>query len=219
MLVPDHRGVKGDQDATCLHRIVGWTTVRWSDRFSMLARMQSAAQALARSLKRRRLERAISLSELARRAGVSKATLSSLERGNGNPSVDTVWALARALNVPFGELFDPEDEGIHVQRIEQAQVVTEEHGFLGRRLLSRQDRGGFELYVLELEDGARRDAAAHSPGVVEHLVVIRGRVEVGPSDDPATLETEEYLTFPADQRHHYYALDGPALVLALHDYP
>ena len=62
----------------------------------MIVRMQPAAQALARSLKRRRLERAISLSELARRAGVSKATLSSLERGTGNPSVDTVWALAEA---------------------------------------------------------------------------------------------------------------------------
>jgi len=34
---------------------------------------------------------------LARSSGVSKATLSGLERGSGNPSVDTVWALARAL--------------------------------------------------------------------------------------------------------------------------
>jgi transcriptional regulator with XRE-family HTH domain len=120
----------------------------------MIARMQSAAQALARSLKRRRLERAISLSELARRAGVSKATLSSLERGTGNPSVDTVWALAKALNVRFGDLFDSaEQDVIHVHRLEDAQIVTEEDGFRGRRLLSRQGRGGFELYVLELGRG------------------------------------------------------------------
>jgi transcriptional regulator with XRE-family HTH domain len=180
----------------------------------------SAAQALARSLKRRRLERAISLSELARRAGVSKATLSSLERGNGNPSVDTVWALAKALNVPFGELFDDhEDDAIHVHRMEDAQVVTEEDGFRGRRLLSRQGRGGFELYALDLEAGARRDAAAHSPGVVEHVLVILGRVDVGPDDDPATLEAGDYLTFAADLPHHYHALDGLARLLSLHDYP
>ena len=181
--------------------------------------MQPAAQALARSLKRRRLERAISLSELARRAGVSKATLSSLERGNGNPSVDTVWALAQALNVPFGDLFDSEDDVLKVGRIADAQIVTEEDGFRGRRLLSRQGRGGFELYVLDLARGARRDASPHSPGVIEHAIVIEGTVEVGPDADAATLSAGDYLTFAADLPHHYHALDGAARVLLLTDYP
>jgi transcriptional regulator with XRE-family HTH domain len=181
--------------------------------------MQPAAQALARSLKRRRLERAISLSELARRAGVSKATLSSLERGTGNPSVDTVWALARALNVPFGDLFDgAEDDVIQVHRIEDAQIVTQEDGFRGRRLLSRQGRGGFELYVLELARGTKHDAAAHSPGVVEHVMVIEGRAEVGPDDDAAALGAGDYLTFAADLPHHYHALAGSARLLLLTDY-
>jgi transcriptional regulator with XRE-family HTH domain len=179
-----------------------------------------AVHALARSLKRRRLERAISLSELARRASLSKATLSSLERGNGNPSVDTVWALARALNVPFGDLFDDhEDDAVQVHRIEDAQIVTDEDGFRGRRLLSRQRRGGFELYVLELGEGATRDSAAHSPGVVEHVLVIRGRADVGPDDDPATLEAGDYLTFAADVPHHYHALGTGTRLLSLHDYP
>jgi transcriptional regulator with XRE-family HTH domain len=186
----------------------------------MIVRMQPAAQALARSLKRRRLERAISLSELARRAGVSKATLSSLERGSGNPSVDTVWALAKALNVPFGDLFDgAEEDVIKVHRLEDAQIVTEENGFRGRRLLSRQGRGGFELYVLELAAGAKRNAAPHSPGVTEHVLVIDGQVEAGPDDDAATLAAGDYLTFAADLPHHYHSLAGPARVLLLTDYP
>ena len=187
----------------------------------MIVRMQPAAQALARSLKRRRLERAISLSELARRAGVSKATLSSLERGTGNPSVDTVWALAQALNVPFGDLFDgAEDDVIQVHRIEDAQIVTEEDGFLGRRLLSRQGRGGFELYVLELDGRARSATPRRTrPGVIEHVLVIDGRVEAGPDDDAAALAMGDYLTFAADLPHHYHALAGPARVLPLTDYP
>ena len=108
--------------------------------------MQSASQALARNLKRKRLERAISLSELARTSGVSKATLSGLERGTGNPSVDTVWALSRALNAPFGELFDENDQDVvKILRIDKAQVVTSERGFIGRKLLGRQGRGGLEV--------------------------------------------------------------------------
>ena len=42
---------------------------------------------------------------LARPARVSKASHSSLERGTGNPSIESVRALAKALNVPFGEFF------------------------------------------------------------------------------------------------------------------
>src|SRR3954453_10522956 len=107
--------------------------------------MQTAAQALARNLKRKRLERAISLSELARVSGVSKATLSGLERGAGNPSVDTRWSLAHALRSSCGQLFDEDDTGVvQVGRIHDAQIVTSDQGFAGRKLLSRQGRGEVE---------------------------------------------------------------------------
>ena len=182
--------------------------------------MATAAQALARNLKRKRLERAISLSELARTSGVSKATLSGLERGAGNPSVDTVWALANALNAPFGELFDEDDEDVvQVVRIDEAQVVTAERGFTGRKLLSRQGRGGLEVYVLDLKRGAKRKATPHSPGVVEHVVVVSGRAEVGPDDEPTLVEEGDRVSFSADRPHHYYAVGGPARLLSLTDYP
>lgn len=182
--------------------------------------MPTRAQALARNLRRKRLERAISLSELARRSGVSKATVSGLERGAGNPSVDTVWALAEALNVSFGELFaDDEGQSTRVQRFEDAQIVTQEEGFIGRRLLSRSGRKGLEVYVLDLDSGARRDSKPHSPGVVEHVIVVSGRAEVGPDGSPAALEVGDCLTFDADRSHHYHARDGAARLLSLTDYP
>jgi transcriptional regulator with XRE-family HTH domain len=182
--------------------------------------MQSAARALARNLRRTRLERAISLSQLARSSGVSKATLSGIERGMGNPSVDTVWALARALNVPFGELFEESAvDAVSVRRIDEAQVVTCEGGFVGRRLLTRQGRGSLEIYILDLARYAKRDAAAHSPGVVEHVIVLAGRAEVGPDGEVAVLGEGDAMTFLADRPHHYRALDGPARLLSLTDYP
>jgi transcriptional regulator with XRE-family HTH domain len=182
--------------------------------------VQPAAQALARNLKRKRLERAVSLSELARSSGVSKATLSGLERGSGNPSVDTVWALAQALNIPFGELFDEnDDDAVKVVRIDAAQVVASERGFVGRKLLSRKGRGGLEVYVLDLEQGTRRKAAPHSPGVIEHVIVVTGRAEVGPDDEATVIGEGDRVTFLADRPHHYHALDGPARLLSLTDYP
>src|SRR3954453_20289379 len=142
--------------------------------------MQTAAQALARNLKRKRLERAISLSELARVSGVSKATLSGLERGSGNPSVDTVWALAHALNSSFGDLFD-EDDGdvVQVVRLDDAQIVTAERGFTGRKLLSRQGRGAVEVYVLDLKRGGKRRGDGPSPRGLGDARVHPGRAGGG----------------------------------------
>ena len=162
----------------------------------------------------------MSLSELARTSGVSKATLSGLERGNGNPSIDTVWALAHALNAPFGDLFGESDEDlVQVRRLDEAQIVTSERGFTGRKLLSRQGRGGLEIYVLDLERGARREAAPHPPGVIEHAIVLAGCAEVGPDDEPTVVNEGDRVTFSADRPHHYYALGGPVRLLSLTDYP
>ena len=47
---------------------------------------------IAASLRRERERHGISLAELARRANLAKSTLSQLEAGVGNPSIETVWA-------------------------------------------------------------------------------------------------------------------------------
>ena len=39
--------------------------------------------------------------ELSRRSGVARNTIAALERGEGNPTVDTLYALADALGVPL----------------------------------------------------------------------------------------------------------------------
>ena len=52
---------------------------------------------LAQAIRRERLQSGMSVSDLARRAGVAKSTLSQLESGLGNPSIETLWALATAL--------------------------------------------------------------------------------------------------------------------------
>ena len=53
---------------------------------------------LAANLRRLRIARRLSLSELARATGMSKATLSSVESGRSNPTIETLAALAGALD-------------------------------------------------------------------------------------------------------------------------
>jgi quercetin dioxygenase-like cupin family protein len=71
---------------------------------------------------------------------------------------------------------------------------------------------------VELEQGAARHAESHHAGVVEHLVVVKGRMLVGPASGPVELDTGDLVTFAADVPHVYVALEDAAGVLLM-SYP
>jgi transcriptional regulator with XRE-family HTH domain len=52
-----------------------------------------------RNVRRLRTERQLSIGALATRAGLAKQTLANLESGRGNPTVETLLAVSRALGV------------------------------------------------------------------------------------------------------------------------
>ncbi|MCP3099915.1 XRE family transcriptional regulator [Myxococcus sp. K15C18031901] len=162
---------------------------------------------IASALRRERERAGVSLSELARRADVSKSTLSQLEAGTGNPSIETLWALAVALGVPFSRLVDPPTREVRVIRAgEGAAIRSEQAHFTGTMLSACPPGARRDLYVIRLEPGSARHAEAHIPGSVEHLVVSTGRLRAGPSGATVDLAPGDYATFPGDVPHLYEAL-------------
>lgn len=71
---------------------------------------------VAENIRRFRLERALSLGELARKSGLSKQTLSKIEQGEGNPTVETLGALAAALDLTTRRLLTQWGTPVFVQR-------------------------------------------------------------------------------------------------------
>jgi len=197
--------------------------------------LQEALRPLAENIHRLRVQRGLSLSALAREAHVSKSTLSKLERRQANPSMDTLWSLAEALNVPFGSLFvtDGRHPMIEVLRQDQAaKVVRDGRGaflsrntkldsrFIVRHMLSRHTRGELEVYSVDIAPTTEREASAHSKGVIEHAFVVAGRVEIRVSGVVEELNEGDRMSFLADRPHVYRALDeGAARLVVLFDYP
>lgn len=56
-------------------------------------------------LKRIRTERGMSISELARRSGVSRITVSDIESGESNPTVKTIKSICKVLDKSPAEIF------------------------------------------------------------------------------------------------------------------
>lgn len=166
-------------------------------------------EVIAQSLRRERTNAGLSLSEVAKRAGIAKSTLSQLESGSGNPSIETLWALGVALDVPFSQLVDPRKTTVQVIRADEGPTVTsDEADFVGKLLASCPPNARRDVYVIRMEPGTVRHADAHIPGTVEHLTVAAGRIRTGPADEPVELAAGDYGRFPGDVPHVYEALDA-----------
>ena len=61
---------------------------------------------LARNLRQRRQAAGLSQTELADRSGLSQTWVSRLERGAGNPTLETLQSLAEAFEVEVTALLD-----------------------------------------------------------------------------------------------------------------
>ena len=71
-----------------------------------MASPEDTADALARNLRRLRAERALTLDELAKRAGVSRSMLIQIEQKRVNPTLATLVRIAQALDVGLAELVE-----------------------------------------------------------------------------------------------------------------
>lgn len=157
------------------------------------------------NLRRLRAEQSLSLSDLARSSGVAKATLSALEGGRGNPTLETLSALAAALQIPMGDLITSSDPApVTVVRSDEGTDIPGTANDL--RLIARFTPGGtVEVYEAQWPKRSTRNAGGHGPGTREHVFVTRGGLKVGPLGREVGLAGGDYATFAADEPHLYEA--------------
>jgi transcriptional regulator with XRE-family HTH domain len=177
--------------------------------------MESLGARIAIVLRRERERTGLGVSELARRAGVSKATVSQLESGAGNPSVETLWAIATALDVPFSIFVEDPPEGPQLIRAsDRVGIRSADAPYEALLLAAGAPQARSDLYLLRAEPGQPRRSLPHSAGTTEHIVLVSGRALVGPSDDPFELWPGDYLRYRGDAPHVFEALEqGTVAVL------
>jgi transcriptional regulator with XRE-family HTH domain len=173
--------------------------------------------ALAANARRRREAAGLSLAQLAEQAGIAKGTVSAIEAGEANPTVDTVYALAAALGCPMADLLAGAPDPMLVEV--RGGGPPRRIGALEGRLLQRfAPTGPVEVIEVTLTDRATTRSRPHAHGVYEHVWVADGRIELGPADDPFELEAGNYVCFPGWQEHAYRPLAPPVRLLMLLSY-
>jgi transcriptional regulator with XRE-family HTH domain len=157
-------------------------------------------------LRQLRSERDLSMSELARRAGVGKGSLSEIEAGGRNPTVETLYALCGALDVPLTALVG-ESVGVHAVADGGMRTVL-----LSVRHLPRVT---VEVFRLEFPAGADHVSPGHGPAVREHLTAVDGTIIVGPIGDEFTVQQGDSHSWTSDGPHRFACVDGGEAVVVI----
>jgi transcriptional regulator with XRE-family HTH domain len=157
------------------------------------------------NLRRLRGQRNLSLERLAQASGVSRAMLGQIELHQSTPTINVLWKIARALNVPFAALMSrPAESQTKVMPAAQAKVLRSGDGtFSSRALFPFDEPHAAEFYELRLAAHSTEEAEPHPPGTVENLVVTSGSLEMRVGADVHVLAPGDAIRFDADVPHHY----------------
>lgn len=168
---------------------------------------------LAGNLRRLRIARHLSLSELARITGASKATLSGIEAGRANPTAETLATIAGALQAPIAELLEaPSQSEVRIVRKAAAPSGPPDRATL-RVLEAANLNGTSEISELTLPAHTFHQERARARGSRTHLLILQGKLIAGPTERPSELAGGDYASFPADVPHSFETMRMPARVL------
>jgi transcriptional regulator with XRE-family HTH domain len=151
-----------------------------------------------------RERRSLTLREVAEKAGVSESLVSQIERNRVTPALDTLLALADALDLDLEYLFSDyrRSRPVRIVRAGERSSFTKP-GVLYERLAQAKgrDREGIEAYVITIGPGAKTGSAEYGHPGWELGIVEAGRAEVSTGKERYTLEAGDSLSFRADSPH------------------
>jgi transcriptional regulator with XRE-family HTH domain len=157
------------------------------------------------NLKRLRQRRNLSLEAVSKMSGVSRAMLNQIELARSVPTINIVWKIASAFEVPFSSLITShEAERMRVLPASQTKILTSATGeFSSRALFPFDGERRTEFYEIRLKGGCIETAEPHSPGTIENLVVTQGTLEITVESEIQRLNPGDAILFQADKPHSY----------------
>src|ERR1700682_4257874 len=167
----------------------------------------------------------LTVAQLGIAAGISAGMLSKIENGGTSPSLATLAALAKALNVPVSRLFAESEErrdcsfvkagsGVRIDR--RGTKAGHQYDLLGHSLAGEI---GVEPYLITLREDAVPYTEFRHAGV-EFIYMLSGKVRYRHADRTYLLEPRDALFFDAAARHGPEELvETPMQYLSIIIYP
>ena len=158
------------------------------------------------TLKTLRREKGWSLDKASQETGVSKAMLGQIEREESSPTIATLWKIASGFRTSFSSFI----EDIHTDFEEPyfragllKQLHPDDKKIRVLPIFPFDKELYVEIFIIELLPGCEHISPAHKHGVIEHVIVVEGSMEVLVNGVWQPLSKGDGLRFNANQIHGY----------------
>ena len=176
--------------------------------------MNSMNLIVARNIKRLREEKKLSMDELTKLSGVSKSMLAQVERGEGNPTLSTLWKLSNGMKVPFNALTVSPKASYEVVRTAEMQPILEDSGKVKNYCLFPDDENRkFSVYYMELAPGSHWQSEPHLRGTTEFVTLFAGAIEITADQKDIVVQAGESVRFQGDTTHAYRNISDQTTIL------
>ena len=161
----------------------------------------NTAANLGRNIQMLREARGHTQQQIARVAGVPRATWANLESGQANPTLAVLIKVAQALQVRLEELIEPPRRLGRLYRA--ASLPSRTRGTVTVRTLLPESIAGLEIERMELPPRASMAGVPHTAGTREYLTCERGQIELTAGGASFLLGPGDVVVFRGDQKHGY----------------
>jgi len=164
---------------------------------------------LGEHLKTLRLQKSLTLQQLAEATGVSKSMISKIERGDADPTTNVLSRIAEGLEVSVSQLVggDPGQPVVLIRQQDQPVFQDPRSGFERRSLSPLLPSRGIDFVMNTLPPGKSAGPfAPHQRGVDEYLVVTQGKLELRLGTDIYVLGRGDSIVFNGNVEHHFQNL-------------
>ena len=160
-----------------------------------------AALHLGENIVSLRKARGVTQAGLSQLSGIPRSTVAHFESGSGNPSLNNLVRLGKALEVRLEELLAPPVTTVRLVRAHELEG-KQKNGCQVYSLLPKPVKGlGLERF--ELDPGQGFQGVPHLKGTMEYFACVQGRCEIQVVGKTFLVTKGDVLVFSGDERHSY----------------
>ena len=179
----------------------------------------SVNQKIGQQLKAERAAKGWSLDKTAAATGVSKAMLGQIERGESSPTIATLWKIATGLCCSFSSFIAHPDTHQQVFSRHQGDTFTRDPDMQVKTLFAFNPQTRMEAFEITLTRQHEQRSSAHTRGVVEHIHVLSGSLDIQQGEHWYRVGTGEQFVLSADMPHAYKDTEGEVRFIDIICYP
>ena len=176
----------------------------------------STGACIAGNMKLLRKDQNLSQEQLSERSGVPRSTIASLERGEGNPTLQVLMGISQGLGVTIAELLAHRQPRAALYTRDSHsrvpyQIITAGKASSTANLdtlrLSPANARYLIIEEIRLKKGEKCLSTPHPPGTEEYFYPIEGDFQLEVGNDHFSVQSGDVLCFDGDQVHSYACSD------------